>query len=79
MHVHVARTCVLPAGYFAHLSALNNILMMSQQLNSDLRTCASHKYIAHQTALLYVSGGGEEGGGREGGRGRGRGTSLFVV
>lgn len=40
-------------GYFAHLSSLNNILMMSQQLNSDLRTCASHKYIAHQTALLY--------------------------
>ena len=28
---------------------------MAQQLNTDVHTCASHKYIAHQTALLYVS------------------------
>ena len=28
---------------------------MAQQLNTDVQTCASHKYTAHQTALFYVS------------------------
>ena len=28
---------------------------MAQQLNTDAQQCVSHKYIAHQTALLYVS------------------------
>ena len=43
------------AGYFSHLSAIHNVLTMSQQLNTDVLTSPSHKYIAHQMALLYVS------------------------
>jgi len=43
-------------GYFSHLATLNNVLTMAHQLNTDVRCCASHKYIAHQTALLYVCG-----------------------
>ena len=42
-------------GYFSHLSALHNVLTMSQQLNTDILSSPSHKYVAHQMALLYVS------------------------
>ncbi len=42
-------------GYFSHLTSLNNLLTMAQQLHADVQTCASHKYIAHQIALIYVS------------------------
>ena len=45
----------LPPGYFSHLTSLNNLLTMAQQLSTDAQHCVSHKYIAHQTALLYVS------------------------
>ena len=43
------------AGYFQHLSTLNQVSMMCQQLRHDATNLSNHKYIAHQIALLYVS------------------------
>ena len=43
------------AGYLAKLSQLHMVVTLAQQLSSDVQICSSHKYIAHQTALLYVS------------------------
>ena len=42
--------------YFSHISKLNALMAMSQQLNTDAMNPAAHKYSAHQLALLYVSG-----------------------
>ena len=50
--------CIIPPSspdYFAHMAALNNLLTMAHQLKSDVQTSSSHRYIAHQTALLHVS------------------------
>ena len=46
----------LCAAYFSHISKLNALMAMSQQLNTDAMNPAAHKYSAHQLALLYVSG-----------------------
>ena len=43
------------SGYFQHLGMLNQLLTLSHQLNSDAFNLTNHKYLAHQTALLYVS------------------------
>ncbi|XP_072033998.1 uncharacterized protein [Amphiura filiformis] len=42
-------------GYFQHLSTLNQVSMMCQQLRHDATNLSNHKYIAHQIALLYQS------------------------
>lgn len=42
-------------GYFQQFAMLNQMVTMCQQLNSDIFNLTNHKYIAHQTALLYVS------------------------
>jgi len=42
-------------GYFQHLGMLNQLLTLSHQLNSDAFNLTNHKYLAHQTALLYQS------------------------
>lgn len=39
--------------YFAHLSVLNQLLSMCEQLSADIATMSNHKYVAHQIALLY--------------------------
>ena len=46
---------VLIAGYFQHLGMLNQLITLSHQLNRDAFNLTNHKYMAHQTALLYVS------------------------
>ena len=46
----------LCVAYFSHISKLNALMAMSQQLNTDAMNPAAHKYSAHQLALLYVSG-----------------------
>eukprot|EP00112_Aurelia_sp_Birch-Aquarium-sp1_P003289 Seg1365.9 transcript_id=Seg1365.9/GoldUCD/mRNA.D3Y31 product="hypothetical protein" protein_id=Seg1365.9/GoldUCD/D3Y31 len=40
-------------GYFTHLSMVNQLLCLGNQLNSDVNNLDNHKYIAHQIALLY--------------------------
>ncbi|KXJ11093.1 uncharacterized protein LOC110244242 [Exaiptasia diaphana] len=40
-------------GYFQQFAMLNQMVTLSQQLNSDIFNLGNHKYIAHQTALLY--------------------------
>ncbi|KAG7261761.1 hypothetical protein CRUP_009513, partial [Coryphaenoides rupestris] len=40
--------------YFSHLAKLNQLLVLSQQLEEDVRHLGSHKYIAHQLSVLYV-------------------------
>ncbi|XP_029207636.2 uncharacterized protein LOC114971263 isoform X3 [Acropora millepora] len=42
-------------GYFSHLGMLNQLLTLGHQLNSDAFNLTNHKYLAHQTALLYQS------------------------
>jgi hypothetical protein len=39
--------------YLTKLSQLHMVLALSQQLSSDVQLSSSHKYIAHQTAMLY--------------------------
>lgn len=39
--------------YHIQVNLLNNLLVIAQQIQSDVLTCASHKYIAHQLAILY--------------------------
>ncbi|CAL8370556.1 unnamed protein product [Arctogadus glacialis] len=39
--------------YFSHLAKLNQLLVLSQQLEEDVRHLGSHKYIAHQLSVLY--------------------------
>ncbi|XP_036429389.1 uncharacterized protein si:ch211-218d20.15 isoform X2 [Colossoma macropomum] len=40
-------------GYFPHLGRLNQLLVLSQQLEDDVKHLGSHKYIAHQLAVIY--------------------------
>ena len=42
-----------PMEYFQQVSKLNNLMIMSQELNADNSACSNHKYIAHQLALLH--------------------------
>lgn len=36
------------------MARLNQLLVLSQQLEEDIRHLGSHKYIAHQLSVLYV-------------------------
>ncbi|XP_061081617.1 uncharacterized protein si:ch211-218d20.15 isoform X1 [Conger conger] len=39
--------------YFPHIGKLNQLLVLSQQLEDDVRHLGSHKYIAYQLAVIY--------------------------
>ncbi|XP_069492728.1 uncharacterized protein [Ambystoma mexicanum] len=39
--------------YFVHMGKLNQLLVLSQQMEDDLMHLGSHKYIAHQLSVLY--------------------------
>uniref|UniRef100_A0A1A7Y1K4 Uncharacterized protein n=1 Tax=Iconisemion striatum TaxID=60296 RepID=A0A1A7Y1K4_9TELE len=39
--------------YFFHVAKLNQLLVLSQQLEEDIRHLGSHKYITHQLSVLY--------------------------
>ncbi|KAM8857043.1 uncharacterized protein ACB058_008836 [Synchiropus picturatus] len=39
--------------YFPHISKLNQVLVLSQQLEEDISHLGSHKYIAHQLSVIY--------------------------
>ena len=41
--------------YFDCLSSLNQLKNIASQINWDLNSLVNHKYMAHQTALLFVS------------------------
>uniref|UniRef100_A0A3Q2WP28 Si:ch211-218d20.15 n=1 Tax=Haplochromis burtoni TaxID=8153 RepID=A0A3Q2WP28_HAPBU len=41
-----------PMDYF-HIAKLNQLLVLSQQLEEDIRHLGSHKYIAHQLSVIY--------------------------
>ena len=53
--VHDVSRCLCWPGYLGRLSLLHSVMTLAQQISSDIQTCSSHKYVAHQTALLYVS------------------------
>lgn len=66
-HTHTARHCLCTgqlhdltsadaslADYFFHIAKLNQLLVLSQQLEEDMRHLGSHKYIAHQLSVIYV-------------------------
>ncbi|XP_061679766.1 uncharacterized protein si:ch211-218d20.15 isoform X3 [Syngnathoides biaculeatus] len=40
-------------GYFAHIAKVNQLLVLSQQLEEDVRHLGSHKYVAHQLSVIY--------------------------
>ncbi|KAK1902760.1 NAD(P)H-quinone oxidoreductase subunit J [Dissostichus eleginoides] len=40
--------------YFFHIAKLNQLLVLSQQLEEDIRHLGSHKYIAHQLSVIYL-------------------------
>ncbi|XP_075056170.1 uncharacterized protein LOC142141516 isoform X2 [Mixophyes fleayi] len=40
--------------YYAHIGKLNQLLVLSQQLEDDVQHLGSHKYVAHQLSVLYV-------------------------
>lgn len=40
-------------GYFTQLGRLNQLLVLSQQLEDDIQHLGSHKYIAHQLSVIY--------------------------
>ncbi|XP_066541922.1 uncharacterized protein si:ch211-218d20.15 [Hoplias malabaricus] len=40
-------------GYFPYLGRLNQLLILSQQLEDDVKHLGSHKYVAHQLAVIY--------------------------
>ncbi|XP_063355523.1 uncharacterized protein si:ch211-218d20.15 isoform X2 [Pelmatolapia mariae] len=40
--------------YYFHIAKLNQLLVLSQQLEEDIRHLGSHKYIAHQLSVIYV-------------------------
>lgn len=42
-------------GYFPHIGRLNQLLVLCQQLEDDVQHLGSHKYIAHQLSVIYVS------------------------
>ncbi|XP_011605367.1 uncharacterized protein [Takifugu rubripes] len=39
--------------YLLHVAKLNQLLVLSQQLEEDIRHLGSHKYIAHQLSVIY--------------------------
>ncbi|XP_068602882.1 uncharacterized protein si:ch211-218d20.15 [Brachionichthys hirsutus] len=39
--------------YCFHIAKLNQLLVLSQQLEEDIRHLGSHKYIAHQLSVIY--------------------------
>ncbi|KPP62484.1 hypothetical protein Z043_119326, partial [Scleropages formosus] len=39
--------------YFPHIGKLNQLLVLSQQLEDDVQHLGSHKYIAHQLSVIY--------------------------
>ncbi|XP_047226835.1 uncharacterized protein si:ch211-218d20.15 isoform X1 [Girardinichthys multiradiatus] len=39
--------------YSFHVAKLNQLLVLSQQLEDDIRHLGSHKYIAHQLSVIY--------------------------
>lgn len=41
--------------YLVHVAKLNQLLVLSQQLEEDIRHLGSHKYITHQLSVIYVS------------------------
>lgn len=41
--------------YFPFIGRLNQLLVLSQQVNEDVKHLGSHKYIAHQLSAIYVS------------------------
>lgn len=42
------------AEYYFHIAKLNQLLVLSQQLEEDISHLGSHKYIAHQLSVIYV-------------------------
>ncbi|CAH1781787.1 unnamed protein product, partial [Owenia fusiformis] len=42
-------------GYFPRMQALNQVVTLAHQLNSDVCNLYNHKYVAYQIALLYQS------------------------
>lgn len=40
--------------YVAHVSVWNQVQSLAKQMRHDVVHAPSHKYIAHQLALLYV-------------------------
>ncbi|XP_061580244.1 uncharacterized protein LOC133446608 isoform X2 [Cololabis saira] len=40
--------------YLVHVSRLNQLLALSQQLDEDVQHLGSHKYIPHQLSVIYV-------------------------
>lgn len=47
--------CFIIPAYFPHIGRLNQLLVLSQQLDEDVKHLGSHKYIAHQLSAIYVS------------------------
>jgi hypothetical protein len=43
------------SGYFASVSTLSQLTTLARQMHNDCVNTSSHKYIAHQLALMYVS------------------------
>ncbi|XP_069828482.1 uncharacterized protein [Dendropsophus ebraccatus] len=39
--------------YYSHIGKLNQLLVLSQQLEDDVKHLGSHKYVAHQLSVLY--------------------------
>ncbi|XP_034042873.1 uncharacterized protein si:ch211-218d20.15 isoform X2 [Thalassophryne amazonica] len=39
--------------HFPHIAKLNQLLVLSQQLEEDIRHLGSHKYIPHQLSVIY--------------------------
>ncbi|XP_043104354.1 uncharacterized protein si:ch211-218d20.15 isoform X2 [Puntigrus tetrazona] len=39
--------------YFPHIGRLNQLLVLSQQLDEDVKHLGSHKYVAHQLSAIY--------------------------
>ncbi|KAL0985433.1 hypothetical protein UPYG_G00156820 [Umbra pygmaea] len=39
--------------YFCHIGGLNQLLVLSQQLEEDVKHLGSHKYVAHQLSAIY--------------------------
>lgn len=53
--ISLIRKCFIIPAYFPHIGRLNQLLVLSQQLDEDVKHLGSHKYIAHQLSAIYVS------------------------
>ena len=40
--------------YIGYMNTMNQVISMSRQLRDDVISGNTHKYMAHQVALLYV-------------------------